>query len=273
MNIRSTCFAIVALTASLTAVGQTAAAPLFHDDFEDGSAVDGNPVTWVSAPAPRDPATSTVTGGDYVLTPSLTPPYPQAAGAFEGVSLVRDLVLGDVIIRTQVRALGQGFVDAGIVVRDTFSGPGIQGANLYADIAAVDGGGNLNIGYTLNDTFVDLRGARVPWDIANTDVVLEFHVSGNTASLFAWAAGTSKPGDPQVSISPLPGIIPAGGGVGLFNYDTSDRTPLAFRYFEVEVIPEPSTLFLATIALCGAASAIVARRRHNRRARTTFCSC
>jgi hypothetical protein len=156
-----------------------------------------------------------------------------------------------VTIRTQIRALGQGYVYTGVLVRDTFYGPEQQGGNLYAGIST---GPGLAIGYIFNDTWLDLAKVPTALNVATTDVNLEFSVAGSSASLFAWEAGTQKPSSPQLSLSTLPSLIPSQGRVGILNYGRLPRIPTAFRYFEVEGVPESST---PTFSLSPAAGYVV----------------
>ena len=95
-------FSTLTLTVILASFGlQASAATVFNDNFSDGDAQDGMPVTWTEATSGDYDATS----GDYVLTPATTDEFMS--------STVVDEVLTNVSIRTQVRtsmAVGGAFV-------------------------------------------------------------------------------------------------------------------------------------------------------------------
>jgi len=92
----------------------------FIDDFEDGSATDGNPVRWVPADPSVDRGTAEVVDGDFLLTPSPTaPPFPIDPDYIEIAVLAEDRLYQDVSIHTQVRVSGQEPYWVGVVTRDT----------------------------------------------------------------------------------------------------------------------------------------------------------
>ena len=68
MNARSIPTAIVLMMLMIIAVPSAQAGMAFLDDFEDGSATDGQPVSWAFV-APWDNADFGVTNGSLVVTP------------------------------------------------------------------------------------------------------------------------------------------------------------------------------------------------------------
>jgi len=81
----------------LTLVGSVATGGVvFLDDFEDGSATDGAPVTW--SPMPGWTGSFEVVDGDYVLT--------RPRDSEEMYSTVNQNALGDTSVRTQGRLNG-----------------------------------------------------------------------------------------------------------------------------------------------------------------------
>lgn len=62
-----TCIAVTACLVAFGLAAPTTAATFFHDNFEDGSATDGQPVSWV-APGYAQTGTRVVQDGSLVLT-------------------------------------------------------------------------------------------------------------------------------------------------------------------------------------------------------------
>ncbi len=210
------------------------AATIFFDDFNDGNAGDGMPVTWVPGVG-----TWNASSGDYVATGSIP----------TRVSRVPDHVLGDTSARTQVRVVGK--VGAALGVRRTMTSVGYAG-EIRADgsmvIARVDGGAPVALGT-----------AAVAFNPVQQDVMLQFDAFGDKLSLWAWPVGNQMPDQPQIVV--FDGTY-AEGPVGLISAGfagvPSDST--TFRYVEAANthIPEPSTNVLLSL---GGFGLLYARQR------------
>ena len=83
---------------SMICAQAASAATIFFDDFNDGNAGDGMPVTWVPGSGTWD-----ASSGDYVAT-----------GSLPRVSRVPDHVLGDTSARTQARVVGNIAADLAV---------------------------------------------------------------------------------------------------------------------------------------------------------------
>jgi len=210
---------------------------IFFDDFNDGNAGDGTPVTWVPGSGTWD-----ASSGDYVAT-----------GSLPRVSRVTAHVLGDTSARTQARVVGN--VAANLAVRR----PGVNHG--YAGVIRPDG--SMTIAKFGDFPPVALGSAVVPFNPVQQDVMLQFDAFGDRLSLWAWPVGERMPNEPQVVAFDN---TYAEGPVGLISSSAaglpSDST--TYRFVQVadthitEIIPEPSTFVLMSLAGCGL---LCARRR------------
>ena len=146
---------VVLLCVSFSSANAQLQPPFFHDDFSDGDAEDGMPVTWIPGPV-GSLGTREVVDQNYVLTPTLDEAV---------VSVPEGLVFGDVSIRTQFRSSGSNWV--GVNARSTSHFPG---QNIWGTIFP---DGELRIGYVVNNTSTPLRITQTGWDIADQDVNLQ----------------------------------------------------------------------------------------------------
>ncbi len=204
------------------------AATIFFDDFNDGNAGDGMPVTWVAGSGTWD-----ASSGDYVAT-----------GSLPRVSRVTAHVLGDTSARTQARVVGN--VAANLAVRR----PGVNEG--YAGVIRPDG--SMTIARFGVGAPIALGSAVVPFNPVQQDVVLQFDAFGDKLSLWAWPVGGPFPVEPQVVAFDN---TYAQGPVGLISSSAaalpSDST--TYRFIQVAdthiPIPEPSTFVLMSLGVCG----------------------
>lgn len=209
--------------------------PYFIDDFEDGSATDGMPVTWVPIPTfatgSRD-----VVNGEYVLTPEA------ATIGTEMDSEVAGLVFGDVSLRTLVRSGPENWV--GIYGRSNFVGP---------SGGSVSGGfrtdGLLFIATSTNTSNDILDSQSLAHGLANEDVHLQLDIFGTDLSLTMWLDGDDKPSMPQLN-APIP-FSPSEGTIGVAVIPTGTQTlsPVAFDF--IAAVPEPGALVLTLAGMLG----------------------
>jgi hypothetical protein len=213
---------------------------VFTDVFNDGSARDGNPVTW-SGPG-------TVVNQDFRMS------------SF-GVALVSGSEeFGDVSIRTTARAhvdsLGtpNAFHFLGPVARSTANGGsffwGGIGTNSYIAVGTWSPYAESVLYFPeLNPTTMD--------------VDLQFDVVGNRLSLWAWseAAGIPKPESPQITWqSPNDFNL---GSIGLAYNPNGGTGYVDYRSFSV--VPEPATITLLLIVLALCALVTLRRLRYFRK--------
>ena len=220
---------------SLLCARAASAAPVFLDDFNDGNAGDGTPVTWVPGSGTWD-----ASSGDYVAT-----------GSLPRVSRVLEHVLGDTSARTQARVVGN--VAANLAVRR----PGVNEG--YAGVIRPDG--SMTIARFGVGAPVALGSAVVPFNPVQQDVILQFDAFGDKLSLWAWPVGQSMPTEPQVVAFDN---AFAEGPVGLISSSAaalpSDSTTYRFIQVADTHIPEPSTFVLMSLAGC----CLLCARRRNR---------
>jgi hypothetical protein len=202
----------------LTLVGSVATGGIvFLDDFEDGSATDGAPVTWT--PWPGATGSFEVIDGDFVMT--------RPSNIEEMYCYVdKYMTQADTSIRTQARLIGSTAWWLGLLAR------GNTAPTMYALL--LFNNGRLEIwrfGPTPGTSWI-LAGAGVGIDPRAQDVLLRFDVIGNELSAWAWREGDPMPAEPQVTAvhSEL-----ATGGVGIaadLGWRLSNNQAI-FRYVEV----------------------------------------
>ncbi len=229
---------VCCVLSSILCAQAASAATIFFDDFNDGSAGDGTPVTWSP-----DRGTWDAASGDYVAT-----------GSSPRVARVLAHVLGDTSARTQVRVTGT--IGAAVALRRPTPLVGYAGeirANGTMAIAKLDG--------AVPPAPVLLGSAVVPFNPVAQDIMLQFDAFGDKLSLWAWPVGESPPVEPQVVVfdNTYP-EGPAGLISAAFNASPTDST--TFRFIHVAntpiPIPEPSTFVLMSLGVCGL---LYARRR------------
>ena len=207
---------------------------IFFEDFNDGNAQDGMPVTWAPGPGTWD-----ASSGDYIAT-----------GSSPRVSLVPAHVLGDTSARTQVRVTGT--IGAALAVRRPTPLNGYAGeirANGTMAIARLDGA----------PLPVLLGSAVVPFNPVQQDVMLQFDAFGDKLSLWAWPVGESMPVEPQVvAFDNTYPEGPAGLISAAFAAAPTDSTTFRFVHVADTHIPEPSTFVLMSL---GGLVLLYSRRR------------
>ena len=176
---------------------------IFFDDFNDGNAQDGTPVTWTPGLGTWD-----ASSGDYVATGPTTPRVSRALA----------YVLGDVSARAQVRVVGN--IAATIGLRRT------QPLVGYAGVVRVNGTiGIARVGGAAGP--VNLGSAVVPFNVGEQDVLLQFDAFGNKLSLWAWRVDEEMPVEPQLVV---------------FD-DTYSAGPVALVSPGFNALPSASTIF------------------------------
>jgi RNA polymerase sigma factor (sigma-70 family) len=145
------------------------AGTVLFDDFNDGSATDGNPATWIPFPGFSTPSFISAASGDYVLTqpneaPQVT--YPNIAP------------LGATSIRAQVREL-QGGGPISLLAR--FNTVGIPAG--YQ--AGIEPGGLYIVRTNAPFNNTDLASAVTNLNPSIEDIILQFDLIGSRLSLFA----------------------------------------------------------------------------------------
>jgi hypothetical protein len=208
----------ICLALHLASIAAAQTAPLaFTDSFSDGSATDGNPVSWIGG---------SVVNQDLRLSGSgITQAFVAGSEAF-----------ADVSIRMTARALVNSlsnpndFHSLGPIARSTAGGQSyFWGAITTNSYIAV---GTWN---PYADSILYLP----QLDSTTMDVDLQFDVVGNQLSLWAWSddEGIRKPASPQITWqSPL---ALNRGSIGLYHNARGGNGYVDYR--SVTVVPEPAT--------------------------------
>lgn len=212
---------ILTLICPLALVQMTLAASVF-DDFRDGNAGDGSPVTWV--PGLVDGGNRSVVDGSYRIS----------AVGFAS-SFGQELPFyTDATIETQLRIVdGSGF--AGVFGRSP---------SFSTYFAAINADGFLGIGESMEDGSVSALGTfQTGLDPTIEDVVLRFDLLGSTLSATVWSVGEAIP-EPQVVVQDDTLSL---GGVGFVIDGGNEGSTIDYRYFRL--VPEPTSNSLAAMAL------------------------
>jgi len=222
---RPTIVFFASLVVVLALIGSIATGGIvFRDDFEDGSATDGAPVTWT--PVPGMTGSFEVIDGDFVMT--------RPSNIEEMYSAVNQYTLADTSIRTQARLIGSGAWWLALLARGNFTNYTTYALLLFNN-------GRLEIwrfGPPGPNSWM-LAGADVGIDPRAQDVLLRFDVLGNELSAWAWREGDPMPAEPQVRTVHSEW---ATGGVGIaadLGWRLSNNDAI-FRYVEVYE-PSPPT--------------------------------
>ena len=208
----------------LTLAGSVATGGIvFRDDFEDGSATDGAPVTWT--PWPSRTGSFEVIDGDYVMT--------RPRNNEEMYCYVDKYTLADTSIRTQARLIGSGAWWLGLIARCNTT-PTMYALLLFNN-------GRLEIwrfGPTPGDSWV-LAYTGVGIDPREQDVLMRFDIIGNELSAWAWREGDPMPAEPQVTAVHsefAAGVVAIAADLGT----RLSNNEAIFRYVEVYE-PTPTT--------------------------------
>jgi hypothetical protein len=209
----------------------TFAATVFFDDFEDGSATDGNPVTW--AVMSNWPLTAfNVSGGNFLVGASVADQ--------PGVVVVPTVTLTNTSIRAQFRAEGQSDQSFGVFARGDL-------VNNIAHSIEVGVDGSLWMGIA----GVVQRIGESDLRPTEEDVILQLDAIGNRITGWAWRVGDPMPSAPV--FTRITNALPSGSPGAISSpAETPQGTSgtAVFRYVLVAdmSIPEPSGISLAAAA-------------------------
>lgn len=221
---------LVAFVASFWA-GSAVLAVDWFDDFNDGSATDGNPVTWLEdfGGSGSFPGVYDASSGDYLLDPDPFSPTGQMSALVPAVSFT------DVYMRTQ----GTVFPDpnnplnvgGNLVLTARIDPVNLTGYLVYFDVSGnlnlqiLVGGGTTDIGTTFDAPFN-----------AASEVVLELNIVGEQLSAFAWLADdpNGKPATPQVTATDNSF---ASGIAGIAYAEDDPETSGIYRYVAAQDTP------------------------------------
>ena len=221
---RALCAALAILTLTLNVSAQE----YFVDDFSDGNADDGMPVTW----SPWYGSGFDASSGDYEWTPIDT-----NMGA-----TVNEHIYEDVSLQTQVTLSGP---NGGMVFITA------RGNNQFAYYAGIrPGSGDIgiwdasksdwNVAHSWDTPpFLELPQS-TDLDVISNDIRMQFDLLGDTLTFAAWTAGDPRPETPQIVVS---ADSFSTGSVGLFHNHWGSGTTATFRWFAaLPVLASPCDL-------------------------------
>jgi hypothetical protein len=194
----------------------------WFDNFNDGDAEDGSPLTW--APHPATPGDYNATSGDYVLTPPT--PFDQDESMATTVEPFANPGLSpftDVSVRTRGVLLTN---EGNLLVVSRFAFATFSGYAAYVDhggqlvILAVAGGAPIGLAEC------DPPECEQPIN-ALTDVVLQLDAFGDDVSVTVW-----RPGDPQPgpTLSVVDSSFSTGSAGLAFNEDSDEGDAGIYRF-------------------------------------------
>ena len=225
----------VLLMASVTANDSRAdwPAPYFFDDFEDGSATDGNPVNWIPEAPPYDGGTRAVIEGDFVVTPGDTAVTTGMGTSYESDSVASGVMPTDASFRMLVRDLAPGSYWFGVFTRYR-----IEDGTPMGIAAGVGSAGRIFHGWYEGLEYLSIPYWDTGIDVTTTDVQFQFDVFGSQVSLTVWPDGEEKPSAPQLR-SRLPNSYLEPGTVGLWygSFEGPDPVTASIEYYAV--LPTP----------------------------------
>jgi hypothetical protein len=208
------------------AVAPRASAVSWFDDFNDGNAEDGNPVTWTYNEIGFTPGTYDSSSGDYILS------NPDGAGDNDSMLPTVNVNFTDVYVRTQAVILPGMLPDQvggtlGVVARwDPLSISGyaaILSNGSHLELLRAEGGNPIDIAEVDN----------LPMDTL-TDAIIELNVVGDQLSVYLWRPGEPKPTEPTVTATDT---VFTSGRVGLLHNENDDGVQGVFRFAAAQDTP------------------------------------
>jgi hypothetical protein len=215
---------LIALLLAVT-LAPVARAVSWFDNFNDGNAEDGNPVTWTYNESGGVPGIYDASSGDYILS---------NPGGSNDDSLVATVNtnFSDVYVRTQAVVLPgmsseQVGGTLGVVARfdpATVSGyAAILSNGAHLQLLRVDFGGPLNLAEARN----------LPIDTI-TDAMIELDIVGDLLSVYLWRPDETRPTEPVVTANDS---TYGSGRAGIVHNENHDTVPGAFRFAAAQDTP------------------------------------
>jgi hypothetical protein len=208
------------------AIAPSASAVGWLDDFNDGNAEDGMPVTWTYNEVGFTPGTYDASSGDYILS------NPNVEGDNDSLLPTVPVDFTDTYVRTQAVILPGMLPDQvggtlGVVAR--WNPMFLSG---YA--ALLSNGGHLELLRVEGGTPIDIGEADgLPVDTA-TDAIIELNIVGSDFSVYVWRPGEPKPAEPTVTA--VDTVFESGRAGILFN-ENDDGVQGVFRFAAAQDMP------------------------------------
>jgi hypothetical protein len=219
--------------ASLAAAPSLAPAAGWYDNFNDGNAKDGSPVTWATTPLP---GVYSATTGDFLLS---APGDADGEGGadFDDNSLIASVnqnFPADVYVRTQALVLpgpNEGELGGTLGVFARYNPATVSG---YA--AILSNGTDLQLLLVDGGAAFELDSFNIDVDTA-ADALIELDVIGDLLNVYAWRPGTAKPTEPVMTFNDS---TFTSGVAGIVYNENDDNTIGVFRFVTASDAPLPA---------------------------------
>ena len=175
--------------------------PFFLEDFEDGDAGDGNPVTWALTSVSAPGSTGRVVNESYYLTAGGDSSVYSTVWAGDYPSI------GDVSVRAIVRGLSMSGTDGTIVVFARQQPLELGRESYWGAVTPL----GLHTGMNTGPSTRSILGTRGDTSLNpfGKDTNVQLDVVGRRISFTVWPVGSRKPSSPQLS-STAPSALPSG---------------------------------------------------------------
>ncbi len=204
----------------------------WYDNFNDGNAKDGSPVTWNTTPLP---GVYSATTGDFLLSAPGDPDGPSGAD-FDDNSLIASVnhnFSADVYVRTQALVLpgpNEGELGGTLGVFARYNPATVSG---YA--AILSNGADLQLLLVFEGEAFELDSIDLEVDTA-ADALIQLDVIGDLLNVYAWRPGTAKPTEPVMTFNDSTFTE---GHAGIVYNENDDNTTGVFRFVTASDAPLP----------------------------------
>ena len=199
----------------------------WFDDFTDGDATDGSPLTWTYNETPLTPGIYSATTGDFILS---SPGGGSDNNLNLGASV--DVTFTNTYVRTQALAQaapGEPGTGGNVGVLARFNPGALSGYAAILDHNQLFSLLRLDFGMP-----TILASGTVSGVDAATDALIELNVVGSQLDLYLWKPGTPKPATPTASASDA---VYSGGRAGILYNEDNDNTAGVFRFVAANDAP------------------------------------
>lgn len=216
--------------ASLAAAPSLASAAGWYDNFNDGNAEDGSPVTWTYNDLGALPGIHSATTGDYLLS------APGDGNDDSSLIASVNVTLANTYVRTQALVLpgpNEGEVGGTLGVFARYNPATISG---YA--AILSNGTDLQLLLVEGGAPTELDSFNIDVDTA-ADALIQLDVIGDLLNVYVWRPGTAKPTEPIMTINDS---TFTSGRAGIVYNENDENTVGVFRFATASDAPLPDLI-------------------------------
>lgn len=216
--------------ASLAAAPSFASAAGWYDNFNDGNAEDGTPVTWTYNDLGALPGIHSAATGDYLLS------APGDGNDDSSLIASVNVTLANTYVRTQALVLpgpNEGEVGGTLGVFARYNPATISG---YA--AILSNGTDLQLLLVEGGAPFELDSFNIDVDTA-ADALIQLDVIGDLLNVYVWRPGTAKPTEPIMTTNDS---TFTSGRAGIVYNENDDNTTGVFRFATASDAPLPDLI-------------------------------